>query len=117
MADAIKIKVKDVTEEHIVVKVFAPDIGDEIIAWYDAVPDDQFSLSVMEEEIVRLIKDAKAEETEFTLGYARKAEGDVAIEYSSTYYAAIYCGLGTFYDYALSGLYNEVIEMGEAASE
>lgn len=117
IADAVTLKVTDVTEEVITVKITAPDIGDEIIAWYDSVPENEFSEAAMETEIIRLIGEGQAEETDLTLNYVYKPTEEVIINYTNAYYNEIYCGIAAFYDYAMAGLYEEVIEMGDGNAE
>ena len=113
IANAVTIKVTDVTEESVTVNITAPDVGDEIIAWYDNVPEGEFSEAAMEAELVRLIENGQTEETELILNYVYKPTEEVIIDYTNAYYNEIYCGIAAFYDYAMAGLYEEVIEMGE----
>lgn len=117
MADAVTIKVSDVTEDTVSVIVTAPDIGDEIIAWYDSIPENDFSETAMETELIRLISESKPEEATLTLNYVYKPTEEVIINYTNAYYNEIYCGIAAFYDYAMAGLYEEVIEMGDGNAE
>lgn len=83
-------------EEALLVTVKAPDICDGLLEWMEQVPDEEFTETAMEQEILRLLKESKAEKNTYELDYA--IEGEVGqISYSAEFIDAMSCGLNRFY--------------------
>lgn len=83
-------------DEMLLVTVKAPDICDGLLAWMEQVTDEEFTEAAMEQEILRLLKESKAEKNIYELDYA--IEGEVGqISYSAEFTDAMSCGLNRFY--------------------
>ena len=95
MAEAVSFKVKQ-DGEQIAVTVTAPDICDNLLNWMDAVSDDEFTESAMEQEILRLLKESKKTEVTYTLNCSGEGES-AEIAYTSEFGEAMTCGLTRFY--------------------
>ena len=95
MAESVSFKVKQ-DGEQIAVTVTAPDICDNLLNWMDAVSDDEFTESAMEQEILRLLKESKKTEVTYTLNCSGEGES-AEIAYTSEFGEAMTCGLTRFY--------------------
>lgn len=110
VADAVQLQVTATTPSTVTVKITAPDISGELLAWYDA--QESFSGQALEAEIQRLLK-GKPMETQFVLPYSQ-VDGVPAVIYPDGYADALSCGLSEFYDV----LYGRILEqMGGTENE
>ena len=83
-------------EDKLLVTVKAPDICDGLLEWMEQVSDEDFTETAMEQVILRLLKESKAEKNIYELDYA--IEGEVGqISYSAEFTDAMSCGLNRFY--------------------
>ena len=83
-------------EDKLLVTVKAPDICDGLLEWMEQVSDEDFTETAMEQEILRLLKESKAEKNTYELDYT--IEGEVGqISYSAEFTDAVSCGLNRFY--------------------
>ena len=83
-------------EDKLLVTVKAPNICDGLLEWMEQVSDEDFTETAMEQEILRLLKESKAEKNIYELDYA--IEGEVGqISYSAEFTDAMSCGLNRFY--------------------
>ena len=83
-------------EDKLLVTVKAPDICDGLLEWMEQVSDEDFTETAMEQEILRLLKESKAEKNTYELDYT--IEGEVGqISYSAEFTDAMSCGLNRFY--------------------
>lgn len=83
-------------EDKLLVTVKAPDICDGLLEWMEQVSDEDFTETAMEQEILRLLKESKAEKNTYELDYA--IEGEMGqISYSAEFTDAMSCGLNRFY--------------------
>ena len=95
IAEAVSIKVKQI-EDQLTVTIKAPDICEGLLNWMESVSDEDFTEAAMEQEILRLLKDADKVEVDYVMGCS--GEGDTAeIAYTSEFGEAMSCGLTRFY--------------------
>mgnify|MGYP003290513940 CR=1 FL=1 len=95
IAEAVTVEVEQ-KDEMLHVTVKAPDICDGLLEWMEQVPDEEFTETAIEQEILRLLKESKDEKNIYELDYA--IEGEVGqINYSAEFTDAMSCGLNRFY--------------------
>ena len=83
-------------EDKLLVTVKAPDICDGLLEWMEQVSDEDFTETAMEQVILRLLKESKAEKNTYELDYV--IDGEVGrISYSAEFTDAMSCGLNRFY--------------------
>lgn len=108
MADEVSFKITQ-KEKQLVVNVNAPNICDELLGWMESVSDTEFNEMIMEQEILRLLKESQKIETEFLLNCSVNDE-EVEIEYTTEFGEAITCGMTRFYAEVTQQILEEIGE-------
>lgn len=107
IADKVSISVKSVTEDAVTLTASAPDICDELTAWFDTVSDEDYSDDALEKEACALLEKTDVSEKEFTLQIGDDGEA----EYSTEFVEYIGCGMFQFYR-QLSDAISDALEVG-----
>lgn len=109
MAEVVSFKVKQ-NGEQLTVTVKGPDICDDLLEWMELISDEDFTEATMEQEILRLLKEADKVEMDYVMDCS--VEGDKAeIAYTFEFGEAMSCGLTRFYAEVTQRILDE---MGDA---
>lgn len=106
MAQVVTIEVEKAGEDQIEVNVLAPDAYEPVHTWFDAVSDEEFSDSALEQCILDALAGETLEYT-FTMTYDLVVD-EPYINYPSEYLNAVSCGLITFYNELYESTINEL---------
>lgn len=95
LKESVSIDVKQ-TDERLNIKISAPYICEELLAWLDTVKEEEFTEENMETKILELLKETKKRESVCELEFSIQEE-DVKIYYSAEFSDLMSCGLNHFY--------------------
>lgn len=105
----VSVKVVSTADESVTVRVNAPNVEEELIAWYDNADADGIGEEKIEETIFSLLKAGKKTEAEYSFDVIN---GEIV--FTEEYLNHISCGIEGFYGYVLHSI---LIDMEKGAAE
>lgn len=105
----VDIKVIDIKDDNLVIKINSPDISNDLLTWMKNISDEDYKDELFLEKIIDLINTEEKQESTIELSYSQ-INGDYQIDYTNEFAEVISCGLSRFYDMATEELIKELIE-------